>query len=90
VRTDVVTGLAGIRLTSPDPPALLDRWSAALAVAPDGAALVLPDGTYVAVADGPDERLAGIDLLAAPGTAPRAFDVANTTFRIVTPGAPTA
>jgi hypothetical protein len=85
VRTDVVTGLAGIRLTSPDPEALLRRWSAALAVAADGAALVLPDGTYVAVADGPDERLAGIDLLAAPATAPRSFTVAGTTFRIVTP-----
>ena len=82
VRTGVVTGLAGIRLTGPDPAALLARWSAALAVEPDGAVLRLPDGTQVEVAEGPDERLAGIDLRAARGVAPRSLTVAGAIFRI--------
>jgi hypothetical protein len=83
VRTDVVTGLAGIRLTSSDPGRLLARWAAALAVEPAGDALRLPDGTYVEVAEGADERLAGIDLRAAPGVDPREHAMAGTAFRIV-------
>jgi hypothetical protein len=86
VREQVVTGLAGLRLTSPDPAALLARWSAVLAVAPTdptGAVLRLPDGTAIEVAEGPDEALVGIDLRAAPGTAPRSFTVAGTAFRVV-------
>ena len=83
VRTGAVTGLAGVRLTSPEPGRLLARWSAALAVEPAGAVLRLPDGTYVEVAEGPDERLAGIDLRAAPGVTPGEHEVAGTTFRIV-------
>ena len=83
VRTGVATGLAGIRLTGPDPGALLGRWAAALAVEADGAVLRLPDGTQVEVAEGPDERLTGIDLVAAPGVAARELTVAGTVFRLV-------
>jgi len=83
VRTGVVTGLAGIRLSGPDPGRLRARWSAALAVEPTGDALRLPDGTYVEVVEGADERLAGIDLRAAPGVGPREHDVAGTAFRVV-------
>lgn len=90
-RTEVVTGLAGLRLTSPEPARLLARWSGALAIEPepgprpDGGRLGLPDGTYVEVTEGPDEVLAGIDLRPAPGVEPRTFTVAGTTFRIVEP-----
>jgi hypothetical protein len=92
VRTGVVTGLAGLRLTSPEPSRLLARWSGTLAVDPEpdpdpGARLDLPDGSYVDVIEGPDEVLAGIDLWAAPGVEPRTFTVAGTTFSIVGPGA---
>jgi hypothetical protein len=98
VRTGVVTGLAGLRLTSPEPSRLLARWSGTLAVDPDpdpdldpdpdrGARLRFPDGSYVHVVEGPAEVLAGIDLWAAPGVEPRTFTVAGTTFSIVGPGA---
>lgn len=83
VGTAMVTGLAGVRLTGPDPGRLLARWSTALAVEPAGDALRLPDGTYVEVAEGADERLAGIDLRAAPGVDPREHTVAGTSFRVV-------
>ena len=79
----MVAGLAGIRLTSPEPGALVRRWAAALGVEADGPVLALPDGSRVEVAEGPDERLAGIDLVAAPGVAPRDAVVAGTVFRLV-------
>ena len=82
VRVGTTTGLAGIRLAGPDPDALLARWSAALAIAPTGRALHLPDGTTVDVSEGSVEALTGIDLHAAPGAAPRSFEVAGTTFRL--------
>jgi hypothetical protein len=84
VRDGVVTGLAGLRLASPDPAALLARWSALLAIAPTGPVLRLPDGTHVEVVEGPEEALVGIDLRAAPGTAPDELTVAGTSFRSVT------
>jgi len=83
VRTEVVTALAGIRLASPEPDALLVRWAAALGVEPDGRVLRLADGGTVEVAQGPDERLGGIDLAAAPGTPDREVLVAGTVFRVV-------
>ncbi len=83
VRTGVVAGLDGIRLTSPEPGALVGRWAAALGAEADGLVLALRDGSRVEVADGPDERLAGIDLVAAPGVAPREAVVAGTVFRVV-------
>jgi len=82
-RTGVVTGLAGIRLSTLDPLATLARWGAALAVEPAGDTLVLADATYVQV--GAADRLSGltgIDLWAADGVDEREFDLAGVTFRI--------
>jgi hypothetical protein len=51
---------------------------------PAGTVLRLPDGTGIEVTEGPDEALVGIDLWAAPGTTPRSFTTAGTTFRTLT------
>lgn len=86
VRSDVIDGLAGVVLASPTPTELLQRWSAALAVAPTDDTLLLGDGSYVEVkSPAVDGRtgLVGIDLWAAPGVAERSFDVAGVEFRIV-------
>jgi glyoxalase-like protein len=80
-RTGVVDGIAGVRLADPDPAALLARWARALALDPDGDRLVLADGSTVVVGPGERSGLVGIDLWAAPGAAPVAFDVAGTAFR---------
>jgi hypothetical protein len=80
-RTDVVDGLAGVRLTAPDPEALLASWARLLVVEPDGDRLVLADGSAVTVGPGTKTALVGIDLWAAPGAAPREFDLAGVTFR---------
>ena len=83
VRTGVVTGLAGIRLSTVDPAATLARWGAALAVEPVGDALVSADGTYVSCGPaGARSGLTGIDLWAADGVDEREFDVAGVTFRV--------
>jgi hypothetical protein len=85
VRTDVVIGLAGLRLTSPDPTRLRDRWAALLAIEPDDTdgSLHLPDGSHVEFAEGPDEGLVGVDFHAAPGTEQRVFTTANTQLRLL-------
>jgi hypothetical protein len=80
-RTGVVDGLAGVRLSSPDPDALLASWSRRLAVEPTGDRLVLADGSAVTVSAGERASLVGIDLWAAPGAGPREFELAGTTFR---------
>ena len=88
IRTDVTTGLAGIRLAAHEPEDLLTRWSEALAVAPDGDTLRLPNGSSVNVVGAEtDERtgLVGIDLWAAADVAERSFTVAGVTFRLVRP-----
>ena len=89
VRTDIVDGLAGVVLAAATPADLLERWSAALAVAPTGHSLRLGDGSYVEVrASAADGRagLVGIDLWAAPGVAERSFEVAGVRFRVVARG----
>jgi len=99
IRTNVVTGLAGIHLAGPDPDGLLATWSRALAVQPRDDTLALPDGSYVTVGSTPPtaaehERavpagrseiagLFGIDLWTANGIEPRSFEVAGVTFRLV-------
>jgi Glyoxalase-like domain len=86
VRTEVATGLAGIRLAAEDPEALAERWSRALAITPRAGTLALPDGSSVEVVGAaPGERtgLVGIDLRAAPGVAPRTFETAGVTFGLV-------
>jgi hypothetical protein len=88
VRTEVVTGLAGIRLAAEDPDALAERWGQALAVTPRDRALALPDGTHVEVvgaAAGERTGLVGIDLWAAPGVDARTFELAGVAFRLVPP-----
>jgi hypothetical protein len=80
-RTGVVDGLAGVRLSSPDPDALLARWARLLAVEPDGDRLVLADGSAVTVGPGERTGLVGMDLWAAPGAEPVEFDLAGVTFR---------
>jgi hypothetical protein len=82
VRTEVVSGLAGIRLSTPDPAATLARWGAALAVEPVGDTLTLDDGSYVTVGEGARSGLTGIDLRAADGVAEREFDLAGVRFRV--------
>jgi hypothetical protein len=82
-RTGVVTGLAGIRLSTVDPAGTLARWGAALAVQPAGDTLVLADGTFVSCGPaGARSGLTGIDLWAADGVDEREFDLAGVTFRI--------
>jgi hypothetical protein len=86
VRTGIVTGLAGLRLSTADPAATLARWSAVLAVEPTGDSLVLDDGSVVRFGPvGADTRvgLTGIDLWAADGTGEREFDVAGVRFHVV-------
>jgi Glyoxalase-like domain len=86
VRTEVVTGLAGIRLAAEDPAALVERWGTALAIEPRDGRLALPDGTHVEVAGvaaGERTGLVGIDLWAAPGVAARTFEAAGVAFRLV-------
>ena len=86
VRTDVTTGLAGIRLAAEDPVALTERWGRALAITPGDGTLALPDGSSVeVVAAAPGERtgLVGIDLWAGPGVAARTFEAAGVAFRLV-------
>jgi hypothetical protein len=86
VRTGVVTGLAGLRLSTADPAATLARWSAVLAVEPTGDSLILDDGSVVRFGPiGADARsgLTGIDLWAADSTGEREFDVAGVRFRVV-------
>jgi hypothetical protein len=82
VRTEVVTGLAGVHLATPDPAATVERWAAALAVAPAGDTLTLDDGSYVTVGDGARPGLTGIDLWAADGVAEREFDLAGVRYRV--------
>ncbi len=84
VRTDVVTGLAGIVLAADDPSALLARWSEVLDIEPSADRLVLPDGSYVGVGDKTaDGRigLVGIDLWSSGG-AVRSFRSAGVDFRV--------
>ena len=86
VRSDVATGVAGIRLAAEDADSLAERWGAALAVAPRDGTLTLPDGSYVEVVGAaPGERtgLVGIDLWAAPGVAARTFGTAGVAFHLV-------
>jgi hypothetical protein len=84
VRTDVVTGLAGIVLADAEPAGLLGRWGEALSVRPDDGVLRFEDGSYVEVVPARDRTgLVGIDLRAAPGVAARSFTVAGVEFRLV-------
>jgi hypothetical protein len=83
VRTEVVTGLAGIRLSTPEPAVTLARWGAALAVEPVGDTLTLDDGSSVTVGESARTGLTGIDLWAAGGVVEREFDLAGVRFRIV-------
>jgi hypothetical protein len=86
VRTDVATGLAGIRLAAEDPEALAERWGRALAIAPRDGTLALPDGSsveVVGVAAGERTGLVGIDLWASPGVDARTFETAGVAFRLV-------
>ena len=84
VRTDVVTGLAGVVLADAEPDRLLGRWGEALSVPPDDGFLRFEDGTYVRVVPaGARTGLVGIDLRAAPGVAERSFTVAGVAFRLV-------
>jgi len=88
VRTDVVTGLAGVVLADAEPDRLLGRWGEALSVPPDDGFLRFEDGTYVRVVPaGARTGLVGIDLRAAPGVAERSFTVAGVAFRLVPPDA---
>jgi hypothetical protein len=82
VHTEVVTGLAGIHLSTADPAATLARWGAVLAVEPAGDTLTLEDGTYVTVGGGTPTGLTGIDLWAADGVDERQFDLAGVQFRV--------
>jgi hypothetical protein len=85
VRTEVVSGLAGVVLAAADPDPLLHRWSQALAVEPDGNVLCLEDGSHVEVRraeNGARSGLVGIDLWASDGVE-RSFDAAGVTFRLV-------
>ena len=86
VRTDVVTGLAGVHLGSDRPDQLLTRWAGTLCVEPEGRTLPLPDGTSVTVHEHDREVLTGIDLLAADGVDPRSFDLAGTRFQVLAAG----
>jgi Glyoxalase-like domain len=84
VRTGVVDGLAGVRIAGADPDKLLATWARALAVEPAGDRLVLGDGSWVRVeqaAPGRPGGLVGIDLWAAPGAEPPAFELAGVGFR---------
>ena len=86
VQTTVVDGLAGVVLQSPDPQALLARWSTVLDLPANDEAITLPDRSYVAVRDagaGGRVGLVGIDLWAAAGVQPRSFSVAGVNFGIV-------
>ena len=86
IRTDVVTGVAGLRLATTDPASTLGRWAAALAVDPVGDVLRIDDGSYVQVDPvGSDGRcgLTGIDLWAAAGQQRHEFDLAGVRFRLV-------
>jgi hypothetical protein len=86
VRTEVVTGLAGVRLSATDPAALLARWGAALAVEPVDDTLTLDDGSYVRVGAGARSGLTGIDLWAAEGADEREFELAGVRFRVTRRG----
>jgi hypothetical protein len=86
VRRDVTTGLAGLHLAADDPDALLARWSAVLAIEPDGDRLTLPDGSTVTVGpptDGGRTGLVGIDVWAADGAAEQSFELAGVRFGVV-------
>lgn len=71
VRTDSVTGLAAVTLSSSDPAALAARWAAILGLAPvampDGSRQASLGGQLIRFAHWPQarSRLTGIDLLAA-------------------------
>ena len=88
VRSEVVTGLAGLRLAAEDPDALAERWGEALALTPRDRTLALPDGTrieVVAAAAGERTGLVGIDLWAAPDVEAHTFELAGVAFRLVPP-----
>lgn len=89
VRTDVVTGVAGITMADDDPTALRDRWGRALALTPDDKGdFVLLDGSVVAFvassAAGGRKGLVQIDLTATnPSNRGTTHEIAGTTFRLV-------
>lgn len=87
IRTGVVTGLAGITLAAGDPEAMLARWGEVLAIDPEADVLTLPDASTVRVVPLGEGRtgIVGIDLWAADGVTPRAFEVAGVRFGIVAP-----